>query len=391
MKKIVTLILSLFLSTLVYSQSVPSYVPTNGLVGWWGFNGNAQDASGNGNHGTVNGATLTTDRFGNQDGAYSFNGQNNRINITSQIFNLGWQNYTISAWFLTSNLNNANNFNNSSIILNTVPHNGIAISYYGTNNPFSTSVSNKVSVLGGNGSGWNYFNYGTLVSNNNISAHTWNHILLTRNGSNFLLYLNGNLSDSLFLNTSQINQTCELVFGNIAGAFSSEGFLGRLDDFGLWNRTLTHQEISSLYQSGGVYESISIQGVQNWNWLADDGFNVPSGSLDLGGVPFFIGSGGTGWTADRHPGANPRTCNVPVNFNGCSEIFFLLNTFFGSFGTPLAEIKLFFSDGTQLSKSLQGNVDIRDYTEGFYTNTINNTTTVNIFPTLPVGPGGRRL
>jgi hypothetical protein len=34
------------------------------LVGWWGFNGNAQDGSGNGNHGTVNGATLTTDRLG---------------------------------------------------------------------------------------------------------------------------------------------------------------------------------------------------------------------------------------------------------------------------------------------------------------------------------------
>jgi len=48
----------------LYSQSVPSYVPSNGLVGWWGFNGNAQDGSGNGNHGTVNGATLTTDRLG---------------------------------------------------------------------------------------------------------------------------------------------------------------------------------------------------------------------------------------------------------------------------------------------------------------------------------------
>jgi len=45
----------------LYSQSVPSYVPTNGLVGWWGFNGNAQDDSGNGNHGTINGVTLTND------------------------------------------------------------------------------------------------------------------------------------------------------------------------------------------------------------------------------------------------------------------------------------------------------------------------------------------
>jgi hypothetical protein len=42
-------------TTKLYSQSVSSYVPTNGLVGWWGFNGNAQDGSGNGNHGTVNG------------------------------------------------------------------------------------------------------------------------------------------------------------------------------------------------------------------------------------------------------------------------------------------------------------------------------------------------
>ena len=50
------------LSTLTFGQNVPSYVPTNGLVGWWPFNGNANDESGNGNNGTVNGATLTTDR-----------------------------------------------------------------------------------------------------------------------------------------------------------------------------------------------------------------------------------------------------------------------------------------------------------------------------------------
>ena len=82
MKQLVTLILSLFLSTLVYSQSVPSYVPTNGLVGWWGFNGNALDGSGNGNHGTVNGVTLTTDRFGNV-GAFLFsNGKS--VNSSTQ-------------------------------------------------------------------------------------------------------------------------------------------------------------------------------------------------------------------------------------------------------------------------------------------------------------------
>jgi len=50
-------------------------VPTEGLVGHWPFNGNANDESGNGNHGVVNGAVLTYDRNGNPNSAYYFNGQ----------------------------------------------------------------------------------------------------------------------------------------------------------------------------------------------------------------------------------------------------------------------------------------------------------------------------
>ena len=53
--------------------SANNTLPTNlqnGLVGYWPFNGNANDASGNGNNGTVNGATLTTDRFGNSNGRF---------------------------------------------------------------------------------------------------------------------------------------------------------------------------------------------------------------------------------------------------------------------------------------------------------------------------------
>ena len=42
---------------------VPSYVPTNGLVGWWPFNNNANDESGNGNNGAITGTTITADRF----------------------------------------------------------------------------------------------------------------------------------------------------------------------------------------------------------------------------------------------------------------------------------------------------------------------------------------
>ncbi len=46
----------------------------DGLVACYPFNGNADDESGNGNHGTVYSAILTDDRFGNMNSAYSFNG-----------------------------------------------------------------------------------------------------------------------------------------------------------------------------------------------------------------------------------------------------------------------------------------------------------------------------
>jgi hypothetical protein len=56
------------------SQELPLYLPTDGLIAYYLFNGNANDESGNGNHGTINGATLTTDRYNNADSAYAFDG-----------------------------------------------------------------------------------------------------------------------------------------------------------------------------------------------------------------------------------------------------------------------------------------------------------------------------
>ena len=80
-KLLLTSLLTLF-SLCLFAQ-VPNYVPTNGLVGWWPFNGNANDESVNTNDGTVNGATLTTDRNGIANSAYSFDGISNNIATTS--------------------------------------------------------------------------------------------------------------------------------------------------------------------------------------------------------------------------------------------------------------------------------------------------------------------
>ena len=86
------------LTTQTLFAQVPSYVPTSGLVGYWPFIGNANDESGNGNNGTVTGATLTADRFGNSNSAYSFDGQSYIRVPHNQNYNFGIGNYTLSVW-----------------------------------------------------------------------------------------------------------------------------------------------------------------------------------------------------------------------------------------------------------------------------------------------------
>ena len=60
-------------------KRVPASSLSTGLVAYYSFDGNASDMSGNGNHGTVNGATLGTDRHGVAGKAYDFDGVNDWI------------------------------------------------------------------------------------------------------------------------------------------------------------------------------------------------------------------------------------------------------------------------------------------------------------------------
>ena len=73
----------------------------NGLVAYYPFNGNANDESGNGNDGTVNGATLTTDRFGNSNSAYDFISDGNVIDLPeiNNLIGTPGFNTSYSMWF----------------------------------------------------------------------------------------------------------------------------------------------------------------------------------------------------------------------------------------------------------------------------------------------------
>ena len=71
------------------------------LVAYYPFNGNANDESGNENHGTVFGSILTKDRFGNENGAYYFDGMDDEIIVGLSNLDITGD-ITVCAWFKTN-------------------------------------------------------------------------------------------------------------------------------------------------------------------------------------------------------------------------------------------------------------------------------------------------
>ena len=216
------------------SAQVPNYVPTNGLVGWWPFNGNANDESGNGNNGTVNGATLATDRFGAVDKAYDFDGVDDIIIVTNENnFDLQ-QGISISVWIKKSTMSS------SSHIISKFQN-------YDDSYSISTSNTKFEFQLAQSPTAWTYF-----TSNSNVDT-SWTKILVTRDfiSSQVKLYVNGIL-DTVSVYTPLIaNSQAPLTFGDFFGNNFSPGsrFDGVIDDIGIWNRALNQQEITALYNS----------------------------------------------------------------------------------------------------------------------------------------------
>jgi len=226
----------------LYSQSVPSYVPTSGLVGWWGFNGNAQDGSGNGNHGTVNGATLTTDRFGNQNGAYSFDGINDFIDLNYLETINGSSQSSFNIWCISS-------FNN--VLLGHWNSSFNPIGSVGIN--INIGIDNKIYIdmLAGlsinslyqiDTSMWNMIS----VVYNGLAITNQERLKLFVNGQSFPLDFHGNNVPSLIGNQANSTFVGARGIGSGIGGFNN----GNLDDIGIWNRVLTQQEITNLFQGG---------------------------------------------------------------------------------------------------------------------------------------------
>jgi hypothetical protein len=84
-KRLKKMILLLLLASFYLNCWGTDDLTRNGLLACYPFNGNANDESGNENHGSVFGATLTSDRLGNPNSAYEFDGSDDYIMIPLDI------------------------------------------------------------------------------------------------------------------------------------------------------------------------------------------------------------------------------------------------------------------------------------------------------------------
>ena len=218
-------------------SAVPSTL-NSGLVAYYPFTGNANDSSGNGNNGTIHGPTLTMDRFGNANSAYSFNGNSDYIQCKTA-GPTGNPDISVSFWIKKSiNTNvgehilgwgsNGGSGNDFRIILNGNCLNAISF------DTFNSAV-----------------NYTTPIATN-----TWDSYIITYQGS-----IGSNVfSSKVFKNGSQITSTCftqnyystnildtnPITMGKYQGTIENDFFLGIMDDMRIYNRILTQSEITYL-------------------------------------------------------------------------------------------------------------------------------------------------
>jgi hypothetical protein len=136
---------------------------------------------------------------------------------------------------------------------------------------------------------------------------------------------------------------------------------------------------------------IDLSGLANEPWtyvgpndfLIINGSTFPTGAQNFGGVPFAIPSGPNNYwaaAAAANFGSGTVSLTIPVDVSGVTSVFTLLNTMWGWAG-PNAYLFITFtgSNGATETVPLVGNVNVRDYNNDGNTNTIDNTSTTQVW------------
>ncbi len=226
------------LGGVIYVETVG--IPRNGLVAEYLFSGNANDTSGFGNHGTVYGAVLTTDRFGNTNMAYSFDGKDDYIacGISDVITNIT-ETISISFWVRPYILN-------KNYILGRYAN--------------DLSGGWRFDIMGG------YFVFGVgapskierFLTNSLIPVNpgTYYHVvgIFDKPSGTAKLYVNNQVNIVTTWNDRSLTfykiTDPTIVYQLFIGTFTARGFnyfKGEIDDVRIYNRVLSDDEVLTLY------------------------------------------------------------------------------------------------------------------------------------------------
>jgi hypothetical protein len=244
---------SLYLNEIVTAPSCLSLAANlhEGLVGYWPFCGNANDESGNGNDGVVNGATLTEDRFGNANAAYGFDGVDDDIDITNLSIN---GDVSVSFWKRIENMNFSYPIG---LGINPIFNLGFGIGIGFLSSGCGYQDSTLFVYDGADGCS------NVMLSAPFLAEGVWYHTSFVRENGVSKLYENGSLiAESVNLDFPTLSN---ITFGRRSDNVSP--FNGTLDDITIYNRALTPAEVQELYTLDActftVYDTLTVENIIN--------------------------------------------------------------------------------------------------------------------------------
>ena len=211
-----------------------------GLIAHYPFNGNANDETGNGYDGTVDGATLSDDGFGNPSSAFSFDGSNDKILIGQAPENFPSLNaYAVSVWFLNNGGGNQGQGYGQKIL---------------SKGDFFTDFHLSVGPDGGPDGYLSWWSdQGGFESVTDTSQdyrdNLWHHVVLNKKtASEGDLWVDGVLRASSNTLKAVMNSV-DLVIGYTAhtDVFQQKYWSGKIDDIRIYNRVLSESEILELF------------------------------------------------------------------------------------------------------------------------------------------------
>ena len=203
--------------------------PTDGLVGYWPLDGNADDYSGNGNHGTVSGATPTAGKIGQ---AYLFDSYPEHIMTSAQVSQLNT--FTYSFWVYRNSTQDAfliigSRYGNNSYISAAIIGNKACLHKYYFNNSSDINIAS---------------------SSRSLTTSVWYHLAITYDEGVTKTYVDGALEGT----GNHVNSHADarnLQFNYESSVSDTyRYFLGKLDDVRIYSRALSAEEVSILYEMG---------------------------------------------------------------------------------------------------------------------------------------------